>query len=175
MVYILPCILLLFLLIFGAHQWRLHSEKTSEILQKQKHFHVYLRQKVSELDPLPNNQMFIGEFNLTLYDSLLKIQNDFFDSVKINGFKKEVEIRLVIPPDIKDWEVNEYIDYQALNYILILNKLLPNNNFMTIRFVAFRRDVFSTEKHMVYDFKGITESDIDSYQAFKIRKYVVKQ
>ena len=173
--YLLPCILFVFLVILGAYQWWLHSEKTSEMLQKQKHFHVYLRQKVSELDPLPNNQKFIGDFNLTLYDSLLNIQNDFFDSVQINGFKKEVEIRLVIPPDIKEREVNEYIDYQALNYILILNKLLPNNNFTTIRFVVFRRGVFTTEKYRVYDFKGITESELETYEAFKIRKYVVLQ
>lgn len=144
------------------------------MLAKQIHFHVYLREKVSDIQPLSAHQKFIGNFNLTLFDAIQDVQNDFFDSVQIDGRKQQVIIRLVIPEDIKDREVVEYIDFQALNYVLILNRLIPNNSLSTIKFVAFRRGIYTSEIEQVYDFTAITKSKIANYNADEISKYIMK-
>lgn len=162
------------LIIFGFYLKHQNNLKREEVLAKQIHFHVYLREKVSNIQPLSAHQQFIGNFNLTLFDAIQDVQNDFFDSVQIDGRNQQVVIRLVIPEDIKDREVVEYIDFQALNYVLILNKLLPNNSLSTIKFVAFRRGIYTSEIEQVYDFTAITKSKLANYNADEISKYIIK-
>lgn len=164
----------LILVVFGFYLKHQNNLKREEVLAKQIHFHVYLREKVSDIQPLSDHQQFIGNFNLTLFDAIQDVQNDFFDSVQIDGRKQQVAIRLVIPEDIKDREVVEYIDFQALNYVLILNRLIPNNSLSTIKFVAFRRGIYTSEIEQVYDFTAITKSKIASYNADEISKYIIK-
>lgn len=164
----------LILVFSGFYLKHLNNLKREEVLAKQIHFHVYLREKVSDIQPLSAHQKFIGNFNLTLFDAIQDVQNDFFDSVQIDGRKQQVIIRLVIPEDIKDREVVEYIDFQALNYVLILNRLIPNNSLSTIKFVAFRRGIYTSEIEQVYDFTAITKSKIANYNADEISKYIMK-
>lgn len=164
----------LILVVFGFYLKHQNNLKREEVLVKQIHFHVYLREKVSDIQPLSDHQQFIGNFNLTLFDAIQDVQNDFFDSVQIDGRKQQVAIRLVIPEDIKDREVVEYIDFQALNYVLILNRLIPNNSLSTIKFVAFRRGIYTSEIEQVYDFTAITKSKIANYNADEISKYIIK-
>ena len=173
--YFLTSLVILLIVIFGVfivnkklHQLELRDK---EIRYKQAYFHLYLHEKVSEIKPLELNQVFLGALNLTLFDALLRIQNDFFDTVQVDTLNHQVFIRVSIPEGVKDTDVQEYINYQALNYVLVLNKLLPDNSFKTIRLNAFRRGAYGSEFQSDFAFQGLLSLQKSSYNNQKILEH----
>lgn len=150
------------------HQIELRNK---DLQHKQAYFHLYLHEKVSEIEPLDSNQTYLGTLNLTLFDALLSIQNDFFDTVSTNEMNGEVLIRVAIPENVKDIDVQEYMDYQALNYALVIHKLLPNNEYKTIQLNAFRKGAYDREFLSKFSFNGLLGLKKSNYDNKKILEH----
>lgn len=166
------CVALALVITYGLKKHE--SVQHEKQLEQLKHYHVYLRKKVSDLNALPSKQFYIGNFNLTLFDAVQDVQNDFFDSVDIKPNNQQIAIRIAIPENIADSEIPDFISFQALNYILILNKFIPKNNFLRIDFIGFRRGAYTNEMLQTYDFKGLSSSEVKGYDIKAINSFLIK-
>lgn len=144
-------------------------------IRKQNYFHLYLREKVSEIRPLEGESIYLGGVNLTLHDALLRIQNDYYDSILVDHSGEYVSVRIAIPDNVEDKDIQEYINYQSLNYVLVLSKLLPENRFKVIGLNAFRRGDYSNEFHDQYEFRGLLSLRTSTYNNYKISNYRQKK
>ena len=114
--------------------------KTEQAQQWQTHFHIELNQKVSTLQPLfLEGHSIVSGVDITLFDAIRGIQNELFDFIQYDSSRNEMLVDFIIPDNINNNELPEFLCYQAINYASILNKILPNEKIDLVTFKMFRR------------------------------------